>query len=397
MSWALAPMAAVLWALAFSRLRVKDASRAQKLMTATVLLLAATVTLFIPVVSDALSAVAGTPVADASSHLLAMAVETLILLFVREIRGAGVGPLVIVGIALAAAGASTALLVAGVMSEATTYEASAQVYPWSWPWVSYWSITSAFDLWAFSAGARFYWRYPRQAALGSESLGLLLIGVGTTIALFLSMLRAGAVITAVLGQDHIWDGWAAALASVLIAALVVAVVAGLMSKAALSWPARWRAWRAQRRSLADLEPLWHTLTSAVPNITLDQRAVVSLTGTRLSQRDRLYRRVIEINDGLLALAPYTSALLWQQVFDRARTAGQPARQAQVVADAVALEASLARYRAGSPAAQASTHLVTRQPADFSAEVQRLSALAQASSCQPHKAQVTQRPREMEST
>lgn len=398
MTWFFTPVAVALWALAAARLRASGTSPAQRLMTATVVSLAANVTLRVPVVWEGVSAAGGALAAIGAKHLLTMVTETLILLFVREIHGRGVGARAIVGIAVAAAIAITGLLFfTGPADVGLTYEGYARLYTSSWPWMAYWSITLAFGMWAFWAGSRFYWRYQHRAGRGPEALGFMLIGLGATIALLITVLKAAVVLTALVGQMSVWNGWAIKVAPVLIMALILAVVAGLISKSAASWWARWGERRDHRRSLAALEPLWRGLTSAVPNIALDQRAMASLTGNHLSPHDKLYRWVIEINDGLLALASYTSAPLWQEAFDHARAAGEPAQQARVIADTVALNVSLARYRARSRVEQPSTHLVTRQSGDFSIEVERLSLLSHTGQRCRLTAQITQRMLEMETT
>lgn len=396
MTWVAAPVGIALWALVIRRSWLRSPSSAQMIMTATVASLAAVVTLQVPVVRDGVIAAGGEMAAIIGDHLLALGVELLILLFVREIQGRGMSPRIIVGLTVAAATASTALLVIVTStSEAMTYASSVERYPFGWPWLSYWSITIVYGLWAFGSGARFYWRYPRQAGARGEALGFLLIGVGTTIALALTVLRAGVAISAPVRQMRLWDGWAEEAALVLAAVLFAVIVAGLMSTTAASWLAQCSARRAHRRSVAALEPLWRSLTDAVPNITLDHRTLVSLMGVRLSQRDKLYRRMIEINDGLLALAPYTSAPLRQESFDQALSMGELPRHAHVVADTVTVAVALERYRARSPAAQPSTDLVTRQAGDFTAEVQRLSEIARASRW-PLTAQITQQMLEKES-
>ena len=396
MTWLYPTVALALWALVIARARASSTSTAQRLMSATVVFLAANVTLRVPVVWEAVGDVAGGAFAIGCKHLLTMTTETLILLFVREVHGRGISRRAIVATALAAGAAITALLfVVEPTDAALTYEGYARLYTSSWSWMAYWSITVAFGLWAFTAGARFYWRYQHQAGRGADGLGFLLIGLGTSIAALITALKACVVLSALLGRMSLWDGWAIKVAPLMIAALVLAVVAGLVSKSTAARWARWRARGEHLRSLSVLEPLWQTLTRAVPNITLDHRAMASLTGRHLSAHDKLYRRVIEINDGLLVLAPYTSAPLWQEALERAHASGEPAQQARVIADTVALHASLTNYRAHLQAASSTAHLVTRQSGDFSAEVDRLSLLARASRCCPLTAHITQQMLERE--
>lgn len=57
-----------------------------------------------------------------------------------------------------------------------------------------------------------------------------------------------------------------------------------------------------RRSLRRLRPLWETLHEALPDIALDAPEELSTPPGEISER--LYRRVVAIRDGLLALQPY---------------------------------------------------------------------------------------------
>jgi hypothetical protein len=67
-------------------------------------------------------------------------------------------------------------------------------------------------------------------------------------------------------------------------------------------------WRSHRRSYRQLEPLWTALNHAFPQLALGRVPATSWRG-RLGGRagdthHRFYRRVVEIRDGLVQLAPY---------------------------------------------------------------------------------------------
>jgi hypothetical protein len=66
-----------------------------------------------------------------------------------------------------------------------------------------------------------------------------------------------------------------------------------------------RSWLNRYRTYRRLAPLWEALTAEMPQIALDDRP--PLIGSRYSTEGlefALYRRVIEIHDGRLALRPY---------------------------------------------------------------------------------------------
>ncbi|MFD0658600.1 MAB_1171c family putative transporter [Thermocatellispora tengchongensis] len=67
----------------------------------------------------------------------------------------------------------------------------------------------------------------------------------------------------------------------------------------------WLAWLRDYRAYQALRPLWRALYAADPRIALTPAAPVLLDLVAVRDlRFRLYRRVIEIRDGRLALMPY---------------------------------------------------------------------------------------------
>ncbi len=94
----------------------------------------------------------------------------------------------------------------------------------------------------------------------------------------------------------------------------------------------------EERSLAALGPLWNDLTTAMPHIVLHHDRCPA------AEPDfRLQRRVIEINDALLALRPYRSQNFLEAV-ERATKADTPERDAAI--EAAAVKAALTELHAG---------------------------------------------------
>jgi hypothetical protein len=104
------------------------------------------------------------------------------------------------------------------------------------------------------------------------------------------------------------------------------VLVGVGLPALVDWIRRCRQYRR-------LGPLWHALYRAEPSIALDPPALFPTSM-------RLYRRVIEIRDGLLALQPYRSAEITEGARRSAAEAGlrgdrlEAAVEAAVVAEAL---------------------------------------------------------------
>lgn len=131
------------------------------------------------------------------------------------------------------------------------------------------------------------------------------------------------------------------LSSILAAVTVVSVAAGATlsawSPAVSSVIARVRAYHAYRR----IEPLWTALRTAVPGIALDPGRELA-GGAEFA----LYRRVIEIRDGHLALRAHFDPDLPARAEAAARRAG--VREAEVAAtvEAATLAAAIEAGRAG---------------------------------------------------
>jgi hypothetical protein len=206
-------------------------------------------------------------------------------------------------------------------------------------------------------------------ALGDKALFLLysLVSLGLLFAVFARSawhaepgpLRAGLWLLVVgVGSAFAWTFWDVddvrrlaqsarigaredVLSSVLAAVTIGSVAAGATlsawSPAVSAVIGRVRAYRAYRR----IEPLWTALRTAVPGIALDPGRELA-GGAEFA----LYRRVIEIRDGHLALRAHFDPDLPARAEAAARRAG--VREAEVAAtvEAVTLAAAIEAGRAG---------------------------------------------------
>ncbi|MGD9482602.1 MAB_1171c family putative transporter [Streptomyces sp. TRM70308] len=136
---------------------------------------------------------------------------------------------------------------------------------------------------------------------------------------------------------------------------------------AARWPASYRAYRR-------LRPLWLALYEAAPGIALDAPRT-GLLG-RVPPRDleyRLYRRVIEIRDGQLALRPYMDPAA---VRAAAARLGLPADADPTAREALLLRCALRARAAGVTAPGGSAEPVTHAPdGDITEEVAWLTQVA----------------------
>ncbi|MDF3290511.1 MAB_1171c family putative transporter [Streptomyces silvisoli] len=135
-----------------------------------------------------------------------------------------------------------------------------------------------------------------------------------------------------------------------------------------------------------LHPLWRDLYAAIPDIALSPPASARLD--RFTPRDinyRLYRLVIEIQDGLLVLRPYMDPEAAEAAARSARSAGLAGGRLDAAVRAAQVRAALRARRnnlpttggAVSPAPAAEPGTVSEEDGDYLGEVSRLVGVAQA--------------------
>ena len=137
-------------------------------------------------------------------------------------------------------------------------------------------------------------------------------------------------------------------------------------------------WIDRYRTLRQLYPLWVALYRASPDIALSPPS--SLLMDALSMRDltvRLYRRVIEIRDGLLTLHSFVDPRVRAEASTLGRLAGLSDDELIVVAEAATVAAAIRAKARGY--AMAEGHEVAAAPAgsDLSAEAAYLTRLSRA--------------------
>ncbi|GAA2711422.1 MULTISPECIES: MAB_1171c family putative transporter [Streptomyces] len=210
---------------------------------------------------------------------------------------------------------------------------------------------------AFGAGMieiiRLCLRYGRVAGRQWLRRGLHTTAIGASACLVYCLNRLFVLISVQCGLDPLdWE----LLTPIANGTGIFFLVAGLTMP---SWGPRLSEGRRLARSFVAyqrLHPLWHALSTAVPGIALDPQSGNPLA--RLLPRDtdfRLYRRVIEIQDGLRALRPYMSPDVVSAAQRSAHEAGLAGDALRARVQAVSLAAALRAKRdnrkqpAGEPA------------------------------------------------
>ncbi|MFI0711586.1 MAB_1171c family putative transporter [Streptomyces inhibens] len=144
----------------------------------------------------------------------------------------------------------------------------------------------------------------------------------------------------------------------------------------LNAPRRWvRAWRQYRR----LRPLWNVLHELAPMIELTAPANGFWSRFRPSTLEfKVYRQVIEIRDGQLALRSYTDPEAVRTATELGRRAGLTGKELQAIEEAAQL-ASMVRSRERNvpPSAHPAPRTVTGpQGADLTDEIDWLVKVAE---------------------
>jgi hypothetical protein len=196
--------------------------------------------------------------------------------------------------------------------------------------------------------AHMSWQYANIAGRPWLRRGLRLNAVGSVIGLGYCAARAADVAGAWLGANAAaWEF----LVPVCTGTGTLVVVCGLTLPA---WGPRlsvlYRRFR-EYRAYQHLYPLWAALYRSTPSIAL--HPPTSRLADRLVVRDldlRLYRRVIEIHDGRLALRPWLDRDTAATAERRGRAAGLAGDDLRAAVEAGTLASALRARRAGRPPA-----------------------------------------------
>ncbi|AXB42863.1 MAB_1171c family putative transporter [Amycolatopsis albispora] len=166
------------------------------------------------------------------------------------------------------------------------------------PWVmEYCLVYAAAQLPALLTVIGFGLRYAREAGDAVLRVSLRLVVTGTALCLLYLLNKSILAVAPRLDASFAF-GRTVLPSKVLPTTAYLLVLLGAALPAAAGWLRRHRQFRR-------LGPLWRALYRADPAIALDPPGVPDVLVVR-DLRLRLYRRVIEIRDGLLALRPYRS-------------------------------------------------------------------------------------------
>lgn len=218
------------------------------------------------------------------------------------------------------------------------------------PWVAGYELAYLLYLGYVLAGTTaLCMRYSRHARHRASGTSLRLVGSGTAVGLVFVANQSAVLVAGITGKGGPVTA-ETTFSTVLVSVSIVLIVAGCLYPLLAVHLQAPRQALASYRSLRRLRPLWADLCTVAPEIAPGHG--VSSREAPLTPRHvglRLYRRVIEIRDGQLALRPYVSDDAACRADHLARQEGLDDEQLEATVAACRLVAARrARQRGDSP-------------------------------------------------
>ncbi|GAA4947772.1 hypothetical protein GCM10023205_04690 [Yinghuangia aomiensis] len=205
--------------------------------------------------------------------------------------------------------------------------------------------------------------YRREADKSPLRTGLGWVAAGATVGVGYIVHKNVYVIGRQFGIDLMAPNTSTAVTAALFGISLVLITVGTTIPLAAAWLDAARDHNNDRR----LKPLWATLVEVQPTIVL---------GSDAETGNRLYRRYIEIQDGLLELRDFSDVASFASASAYAKAQGMTTEAAEAFAEAVRIRVAAARHRAGARVGP-DERCVPTLVDDYQAEVARLARIAQA--------------------
>jgi hypothetical protein len=295
----------LLWGMVLVRLPTLWRNAQRRAMWATLCTLALAKTVATPAVNIRLGEVI--PEAQILPNLLGVATGYFLLRFISLITGFDqTHPRAARYQLLLAASVLTALLVllvatpGGIQTRGAGLLSTAAAAPTA---IAYWVVLNAYLGAILGIATALFWRISGSAPAALLRNGLRAIAAGTFLIGLYAVLKIVLILVHSLGVTvpiHTIEPAANALRSI---GTLIAVVGALVPASG-----KLRSVLHAYRSLWALRPLWQIMRQTFPDVILfpRRRALLELAGVDDVQL-RLYRRVIEIRDGMLTLRDYLPA------------------------------------------------------------------------------------------
>ncbi|MEV0385131.1 MAB_1171c family putative transporter [Nonomuraea sp. NPDC050643] len=373
----------LMWVFLLARaLRTRKRRREDPTRTVwgTLLGLAVSMTVLTPVMYAAIGELTGVPnLARLLGHLSMLVAAWSSLAFMRQMRspdqeGSGRPP---AGLRLLA-GFATALVVLFALAATEVNDIRWAARYAAHPFIlEYWLVYLAYLGPTFGLMAATGWRYARLVGDPTIRLGLRLVGVGAVCgvtyhvhkALFFASRRLGFAYENVAAADQVLPF--AAMSLVLVGASMPVWGGRAGVPGAVEWLANYRTYQG-------LRSLWLDLYRANPHIALVPPRPLALDLLMpYDLRMRLYRRVVEIRDGRLAMQPYMDPAVAATARAESARKGMSGPAAEVVVEAATLAAALRARAMGADPAEPEAGAPVPGGTDLDSDTTFLSEVARA--------------------
>lgn len=252
------------------------------------------------------------------------------------------------------------------------------------PTVLYWLVLEVYLGAALAVATLLFWRIARKSTAKLLRIGLRIIALGTLLNTGYAAVKIAFILVHAAGEELPLRSAAGVLDLVLALVATLNVVGGALPASALVW----RIVRAHR-AVAALSPLWRLMRSLFPDVVLPyrqdrRRALVDHGEIRLL----LYRRIIEIRDGILQLGAFVPAGAAEDALRFVRAEGVDGAEESALAEACRIELGVRRMRAGDLARAGRDELVAGG-ASIEEESEWLSRVSRAIAHSPLPARFAQ--------
>jgi hypothetical protein len=238
--------------------------------------------------------------------------------------------------------------------------------------VAYWLVLETYLGAALVVATAMFWRISNKSSARLLRLGLRIIGFGTLLNAVYALFKIAYVVAHAAGVK-LPAPLIAQLSSALLAAAVALVVVG---GAVPALAAVWKVVDTHRKMRA-LLPLWRVMQAEFPEIVLHYpRNSNRLTaGLGAEGQLRLYRRIIEIRDGMLELSNYVPVGVADDAARFLDQSSATAADVPALVDACWIELGIRRLRSDAAVLSGRSHQVEggasiEEEADWLSQVSR---------------------------
>lgn len=354
---------ALMWVVTLLRAPVAVRTPQQRPLWLAVGLASVAMTLQLPQVSSLAMAALDPHTVFLAKEIVGLLAATAVFAFISAIVGLRRTQLAILAAAVLTLTALVTLCVVSpphtrhVVPSGPGQEESPETY--------YWVVLLGYHLVANTACVAACWVCGRQVKNTSTRAGLLLFGTGIALSAVLMALSLVHVLSRDATIPHLFPAISGAEAAFMGAGAALPLLRG--------------PWRTARDMtvMYRLHPLWRTLVRVTPEVTLTDprsRAVDLLSAVRHSDL-RLYRRAIEIRDGLLALEDYSPEGTLARAREHVRAARIADASVEAAVTACWAGTAVANKRSGTAASGRPSGLPQSGGGDMAEELDFLLHLA----------------------